>query len=284
MVSRKDESKTASSSEEDRYYPEKQIKGTDPYLRMDITREDESTTASSSEEDRYYPEKQIKGTDPYLMMDIPPKDESTTASSSEEDRYYPEKQIKGTDPYLMMDIPPKDDLQLGSKPPQRKESPFLSSAISNDSEEEVDNTTEKKQHDQIDSITKDKSIFNTTCKLYFVSQKTKKLETRGEGKIIILQDDTGLFKILMIRDKVMLKGCNHYIAPSCPLIKANQVKNSWVWTAINDKSDAEKNEERTTYFATFKNEEDTALFETKYNEGKAENSKVLAKKKEEKAK
>lgn len=163
---------------------------------------------------------------------------------------------------------------------KKKLSPFLSSGAAKEvvtTEEE--NSSTKRQHDQIDKISKDRSIFNATGKLYFKSTKTGKMETRGEGKFLILKDDANMYKLMMIRDLVMLKGCNHYISPSCPLTKATQVKNSWIWTALFDQSDAEKNEDSTLYFATFRDQETFNLFEEKYKEAQAENLKTIEAKK-----
>lgn len=177
---------------------------------------------------------------------------------------------KKSSPFLSTESAEIDHEEKSNK----KNSPFLSTDVI-EREEEEEETTIIKQHDQIDNAVGKNAVFNRVGKLYFLSKKTGKLETRGEGKIIIVADQNGLYKVLMIRDKVMLKGCNHYIAASCPLVKATQVKNSWVWTALNDKSDAEKNEDKTTYFATFKNEEDASLFNEKYNYGLKENVKKI---------
>lgn len=184
----------------------------------------------------------------------------------------------------------KQDSPDSGKPSSAEESgkkrfsPFLSSEVKSEAADENDeNSSAKKQHEIIDTLSKDKSIFNRIGKLYFVSTKTNKPETRGEGKFLILSDDTGMLKLMMIRDQVMLKGCNHYISPSCPLTKATQAKNSWVWTAIGDKSDAEKNEEKTIYFAMFKDEETSCLFEEKYNYAMKANERILNAKKLEKA-
>lgn len=163
---------------------------------------------------------------------------------------------------------------------KKKESPFLSSEPVKDAVAEEDTASTKKQHEHIDSISKDRSIFNDIGKLYFLSKKTGKLETRGKGKFLILKDDAGMYKLMMIRDQVMLKGCNHYISPKCTLIKATQVANSWIWKALCDESDAEKNEKETLYFATFNDEETAKLFEEKYNFAMEENSKVIEIKKE----
>jgi hypothetical protein len=163
---------------------------------------------------------------------------------------------------------------------QKKASPFLSSEIKKESVGDEENSSTKRQHDQIDKVSKSRSIFNATGKLYFKSEKTGKMETRGEGKFLILKDDGNMHKLLMIRDLVMLKGCNHVISPVCPLTKATQAKNSWIWTAMHDQSDAEKNEEKTLYFASFKDEETSNLFEKKYKEAQEMNLKELKSKKD----
>lgn len=172
---------------------------------------------------------------------------------------------KKESPFLSSEI--KEDVPASKK----KESPFLSSEVKDVSESNESST--KKQHEQIDEQTKENSVFNAVGKLYFKSSKTNKLETRGEGKFVILKDSSDMYRLLMIRDQVMLKGCNHYI--TTPLTKATQVKNSWIWTALLDDSDAEKKEEKTVYFATFKDEETSNLFEKKYNEAKDLNLKNL---------
>lgn len=179
--------------------------------------------------------------------------------------------------------PSSEDVSSTEVSTKKRSSPFLSSEARPEViDEDNGDSSAKKQHEIIDSLSKDKSIFNGTGKLYFVSTKTNKPETRGEGKFLILSDDTGMFKLMMIRDQVMLKGCNHYISPSCPLTKATQAKNSWVWTAIGDKSDAEKNEERTVYFAMFKDEDISSCFEKKYNHAMKANEDILSAKKLEK--
>lgn len=180
--------------------------------------------------------------------------------------------------------PSDEDALPADTSAKKRSSPFLSSEVKTEvTDEDNEDSSAKKQHEIIDSQSKDKSIFNGMGKLYFVSTKTKKPETRGEGKFLILSDDTGMFKLMMIRDQVMLKGCNHYISPSCPLTKATQAKNSWVWTAIGDKSDAEKNEEKTVYFAMFKDEDVSNRFEEKYNYAMKMNEGILSAKKLEKS-
>ncbi|KAM0681459.1 Ran GTPase binding protein Sbp1 [Glugoides intestinalis] len=160
--------------------------------------------------------------------------------------------------------------------PKKKESPFLSTKeVKETTEEQNESSSLKKQHEEIDKFVRGISIFNAVGKLYFHSKKTNKLETRGEGKILILKDKSGLYKLMMIRDILMLKGCNHYILHSCPLTKATQKKNSWIWKAIQDQSDAEIKEPVTLYFATFKDEEVSDLFEKAYNQAKEENKVFL---------
>lgn len=159
----------------------------------------------------------------------------------------------------------------------KKASPFLTSKTTPEatpeSEEEAAKATILKQHNKIDMLIKDNSIFNAVGKLYFIGKEDRKLETRGEGKFAIIKDKSNLYKLLMIRDHLMLKGCNHYIAESCPLIKAVKVPRSWVWTALNDESDAEVKADKITYFATFKTDEDSEEFFKRYNEAAIENTK-----------
>lgn len=166
---------------------------------------------------------------------------------------------------------------LASKPAAEKHKAAAGDVKDVAEESEITQTTTKAQHSEIDSIIKDKCIFNTVAKLYFVAKRSGNLETRGEGKFAIIKDASGLYKILMIRNVVMLKGCNHYIAGSCPLIKVTQSPKSWTWIALNDKSDAEVNEPKTTYFVTFKTEDDSELFAKKYEEAKQANIETLAK-------
>ncbi|KAI5169531.1 hypothetical protein PAEPH01_0794 [Pancytospora epiphaga] len=173
-------------------------------------------------------------------------------------------------------------------PTSKMASPFLTSkrlgkdeakqadgVSGNEGDSDAEMATAKKQHEKIDEMIKDRSIFNTVAKVYFKDPKTNKLENRGEGKFAIVKDTAGLYKILMVRDKVMLMGCNHYIAKSCPLVRATQVPRSWIWIALDDKSDAEVNEPKTTYFATFKTEEDFEMFSKKYSEAGEANAKTV---------
>lgn len=159
-------------------------------------------------------------------------------------------------------------------PSKKKQSPFLASEATNISKEE-----DKKPADSADDALRKLSTFNAIGKLYFLSTKTSKLETRGEGEFFIFKDKSEMYRLMMIRDQFKLKGCNHYILENCPLTKPNQTPNSWIWTAIKDQSDAEKKEDKTVYFATFKTAETAKEFEEKYNEAQKENSKVLESKK-----
>lgn len=159
---------------------------------------------------------------------------------------------------------------------KKKASPFLteepSAVAAMEPAVKLESIPEKKAaQEHSEEYLKDKSTFSSTGKLYFLSSKTNKLETRGDGAFYIFKDKSGMYRLMMIRDQFKLKGCNHYIIPSCTLTKATQLKNSWVWTALQDKSDAEKNEEKTVYFAVFKDEDTSALFESKYNEAKNAN-------------
>lgn len=121
-----------------------------------------------------------------------------------------------------------------------------------------------RQHAHIDELTRGSAIFNTFASLYFWSQKTKSFETRGTGKLLIFPDPQGVFKLVFIRNQVMLRGCDHYISPTSPLTKANKVKNAWTWVAVNDQSEAEDKYPQTNYFVIFKTPEDSELFEKTY--------------------
>ncbi|ELA42328.1 uncharacterized protein VICG_00728 [Vittaforma corneae ATCC 50505] len=167
---------------------------------------------------------------------------------------------------------PRSETDSSSK---KKTSPFLSSEMKSDVSDVETKSFANKQQDFADNILKEKSIFNAVGKLYFFSNKTSKLETRGEGEFYIFKDKAEMYRLMMIRDQFKLKGCNHYILPNCPLTRPTQTKNSWIWTALQDKSDAEKNEEKTLYFATFRDEDISKLFEEKYNQAKEENLKAL---------
>lgn len=181
----------------------------------------------------------------------------------------------------------KENTEISSTPSvtetnTKKSCPFLTKTDSKDNKtvcEENESSTAKKQHEIIDNLSKNNTIFNGIGKLYFFSKKTGKPETRGEGKFLILKDESELHRLVMIRDQVMLKGCNHYILPSCPLTKATKAKNGWTWTALADKSDAEKNEDSTVYFAIFKDEETSTLFEKSYNKAIDLNDVILKSKK-----
>ena len=175
---------------------------------------------------------------------------------------------------------PSSDIKATEVSGRKKASPFLSSEVKKEQTEETENSSKKRQHEHIDQITKDNCIFNAVGKLYFKSQKTGKMETRGEGKFLILKDKASMHKLVMIRDLVMLKGCNHIISPNCPLTKATQAKNSWIWTALHDQSDAEKKEDSILYFATFKDEEASKLFGEKYKQAQNENLDMIEAKKD----
>ncbi|KAI5149734.1 hypothetical protein ENBRE01_1087 [Enteropsectra breve] len=189
------------------------------------------------------------------------------------------------------DISKKDFEETGKKVSPllasdvKKESPFLATkataAIDTEAqnEEEEDLSTKKKQHEDIDKAFEKNSIFNKVGKLYFFHEKNKKFETRGEGKIVIVPDSAGMYKLIMYRDKVMLRGANHYISPSCKLTSSAGKPNSWLWNALNDESDAEVRPPKVLYFATFKSCDDYELFEKKYNEAAESNAKEMEKRK-----
>jgi hypothetical protein len=207
------------------------------------------------------------------------KEQENTKVSTESKDVMTEKTESKPSPFLS-----KNDTSKTEDAGSKKACPFLTKTElkeEKDENVEVEDKTAKKQHEIIDNLCKDNAIFNGIGKLYFLSSKTGKPETRGEGKFLILKDDSGLHRLTMIRDQVMLKGCNHYIMPSCPLIKATKAKNGWTWTALGDKSDAEKNEDSIVYFAIFKDEETSNLFESSYNKAKDLNQEFFKNKKKD---
>ena len=170
----------------------------------------------------------------------------------------------------MSEIAEKEDAKTEVK------SPFLTKKQEDKEDKDIaEETYEKKQQDDLLSKTKENAVFSRQCKLYFMSTKTKKLETRGSGKLMILKSKSKLHKLIMIRDKLMLKGADHYISPSSDLVKAVQVENSFVWVALDDKSDAEENYKRTTYFASFYNQKEADEFKDAYVAAQENNKKVF---------
>ncbi|ORD94825.1 YRB1 [Enterospora canceri] len=157
-------------------------------------------------------------------------------------------------------------------------SPFLvkkkDETASKEQDEEDINYFKKQQADLVKKV-ESSSLFVRRAKLYFLLPSTGKLETRGSGMLMIMGTKSGLHKIMMVRDNLMLKGADHYIAPSAKLIKAVSVPNSYVWVAVDDKSDAEVNYKRTTYFATFEKEKDAEEFRAFYEAGQENNRAVF---------
>lgn len=165
---------------------------------------------------------------------------------------------------------------------KEEESPFLKKSENTDIKvDDEKDSIHKRQQDEIDHKTKESATFSRHVKLYFLLPSTGRLEQRGSGKMMILQTRSKLFKVLMIRDQLMLKGADHYIAPSANLVKAVAVPNSWIWVAVDDKSDAEENYKRTTYFATFKDAKEAEEFKLAYEKAQENNRAVFKEIKEE---
>lgn len=152
-----------------------------------------------------------------------------------------------------------------------KISPFLSKKGSDEETDAERDAYHKKQQASLDAKIRDNAVFSRHCKLYFYLPSTGRLETRGSGTIMILKTKSKLQKILMIRDSLMLKGCDHYVAPSANLVKAVNVENAFVWVALDDQSDAEDNMKKTTYFASFDNSDEALEFKKFYATAQANN-------------
>ncbi|OQS53871.1 YRB1 [Ecytonucleospora hepatopenaei] len=165
-------------------------------------------------------------------------------------------------------------------------SPFLVKKESN--KETTEKPEKNKEHEEqtkeLEQKTGSDAVFLRSCKLYFLMPSTKKLETRGSGHIMILKSKSKLHKLIMIRDGIKLKGADHYISPSSKLVKAVNVEHSYIWVAVDDKSDAEENYKRTTYFATFKNEAEAEEFKKAYEAAQENNLAVFSEIKEQLAK
>lgn len=170
-------------------------------------------------------------------------------------------------------------------------SPFLSKKIDNNStndnndnknvsflnqvDPEVVKAGMAKQNEFIQKMIGTKSIFTAKCRLFFYSTITNQMETRGDGTLSVFKDEKSkYYRLLMIREKVMLTGCDHFILPNYPLSKGNQ-KNCWYWTAYADKSYSISKDKFTRFFVQFFTDEDSDLFKAKYDEALQYNASIL---------
>lgn len=165
------------------------------------------------------------------------------------------------------------------------QSPFLTKAVpkkedvKNDGEGVEISTVEiaEKQEKFLEENQKDEVLFRGRCKLYYLSDKTKKLEERGEGNIIVsLHGEKNLVKITMIRDQIMRLGCNHFINPNFELQPNNKLENAWVWGSTEDtvESDAPQGKNQ-IFLVKFYSEKESRGFKEEYDLGRAHNERVL---------
>lgn len=167
---------------------------------------------------------------------------------------------------------------------KKAQSPFLTNAVPK--KEEVKENSEEgisvaevaeKQERFLEENQKDEVLTKAKCKLYYLSDKTKKLEERGEGSIIVsMHAEKNLVKITMVRNQIMRLGCNHFINPNFDLQPNTKVENAWVWGSAEDtvESDAPRGKNQ-IFLVKFYSEEDSRRFKEEYDLGKAHNEKVL---------
>ncbi|KAM0677416.1 Ran GTPase-activating protein 1, partial [Conglomerata obtusa] len=124
----------------------------------------------------------------------------------------------------------------------KEESPFLSS-ISTEKKGTFNETIKQKLQAtnstaEIDGQNNKNVIFSADCNLYrFVVGKTT-LEARGVGKIFIVKvEESGLYKLVMNRDKINRLGCNHYISPLVELQPHSKINDLWIWHTFTDTCD-----------------------------------------------
>ena len=195
-------------------------------------------------------------------------DVESKAEPAQEEKPQAAEEAKRESPFLSKDK--KISPFLVSKPETEEEQPAEEAAEDEDGASAI-----SREWKSVLKVVEGTALFYSTCQLYFLSTVTQELETRGEGLIVIHSDASGLYRVLMIREKIMFKGCNHYIAPQCPLSESKKVKNSWLWCAINDRADVENNEKKTTFFVTFNNNEDFTKFGKAYNTAMEKNAEIF---------
>lgn len=174
---------------------------------------------------------------------------------------------------------------VGEETGERKtqQSPFLTKAVPRKEEVKEDGAEissaeiAEKQERFLEENQKDEVLLKARCKLYYLSDKTKKLEERGEGSIIVgMHVEKNLVKITMVRDQIMRLGCNHFINPKFELKPNAKVENGWVWGSSEDtvESDATRGKNQIFLVKLF-SEEDSRRFKEEYDLGRAHNERVL---------
>ncbi|KAK1347882.1 Ran-specific GTPase-activating protein 1 [Hamiltosporidium tvaerminnensis] len=162
-----------------------------------------------------------------------------------------------------------------------KESPFLTSSVIKKKEIGVgsvtDEETEKIQQKFDEEHLKGEILFRGNCKLFRMNES--KVVTRGVGKIYITKGESnGMVRIVMVRDKLMKLGCNHFIEPWSEILGHEIHENTWVWSTIGDTID-EVSDKQQTYIVKFKEDKEAKGFKNSFEIGKENNRVVLESKK-----
>lgn len=170
------------------------------------------------------------------------------------------------------------------KEKKMQQSPFLTKAVPKKEDVKDDETTEinvseiaSRQEKFLEENQKDEVLFKARCKLYYLSDKTNKLEERGDGNIMVsVHSEKGLVKITMIRDQIMRLGCNHFINPKFELRPNKKIENAWVWGSTEDTVETDAVREKNQIFLVkFYSEDDSKKFKEEYDLGKSRNEKAL---------
>ncbi|KAF7682594.1 Ran-specific GTPase-activating protein 1 [Astathelohania contejeani] len=155
-----------------------------------------------------------------------------------------------------------------------RESPFLKSPTSSN----PTITQEEIPEERLGEVK-----FQGPCKLFRMSTKTNRLEQRGVGVIYICRtDENTMYRVVMVRDKIMKLGCNHYIEAWSDIRPHKTAENTWVWCTTCDKCDDVASEPNQTYVVKFKNNELSEKFKNEFEAALRKNNEYLNKKKTEK--
>lgn len=135
-------------------------------------------------------------------------------------------------------------------------------------EEKNENLKEK------EIIKDDPSVhFNEYCNLYILADKT--IEQRGTGNIYIKEVDykenTSLYKITMVREKIGLLGCNHFILGS---IYKHSSPRTFIFSSNNDNT-LTSGKKMATFLVKFDKQEIADKFENCYKDKREINLRLL---------
>ncbi|XP_071950715.1 uncharacterized protein [Antedon mediterranea] len=120
------------------------------------------------------------------------------------------------------------------------------------------------------------------AKMYRFNKKTNEWKERGCGDIKILRHKvTGLYRLLMRREKVLKLCANHFIFPEIVLRPNSGSDRSWVWTAMDASDDGQVKSELLA--VRFKTAETATKFKAAFENAKEAVKKIKSIKKSEPA-